>query len=45
MRTAGPDDAPNDRYRVASSVLPHVTTGGFPHAEPPPGLTGGGSAG
>ncbi|MFJ8191820.1 DUF3662 domain-containing protein [Streptomyces sp. NPDC096094] len=36
------DDVPNGRYRVASSVMPHVSAAGFPHAEPQPRSTDGG---
>jgi hypothetical protein len=30
------DDVPNGRYHVASSVMPHVSADGFPHAESKP---------
>ncbi|MFH8977843.1 DUF3662 domain-containing protein [Streptomyces sp. NPDC017890] len=43
VHIARSDDVPNGRYRVASSVMPHVSADGFPHAQPRPGLTGGGS--
>ncbi|ANB10089.1 forkhead-associated protein [Streptomyces ambofaciens] len=35
------DDVPNGRYHVASSVMPHVSADGFPHAEPKPRPTDG----